>query len=398
MFSLIVSGIGIAFLCIIGISGTVSYFVQYARMATSSSLFDFLLLISMGYSLVALVSGFGLLSLSHLLDHYEKHSNSHVQLMPLLLFLATSSTVGFTYGLLLIIIERYLLIVDPKKHGRLSGETSLLCFNIEIDKRVRWAALFVFTLVVAVASSLATLWQYKITCYDVGEGGHEDFFEVCDSNKRAYVDVTNIMQASRLFRLGTTSLLILLDYVVPVFLMLWCSAVIFMTNIESPRTVICLSQIEKNGFRKLSTRDKELNKRTLVASLLGLFVYAIQSVAYGYEMFSAAYMQHPYATPQWMIDLYEISHFLAFLSPALTFYIFCLPDHLPRIIHYWHTSGKKGLLGGRDTERLLEDETEIRFSSISSIYQSNSSNYQSNASIFQSNANSELDVKKPYFK
>ena len=103
--------------------------------------------------------------------------------------------------------------------------------------------------------------------------------------------VSFFRQASRLFRLGTTSLLILLDYVVPVFLMLWCSAVIFMTNLESPRTMICLSQIEKNGFRKLSTRDKELNKRTLVASLLGLFVYAIQSVAYGYEMFSAAYMQ-----------------------------------------------------------------------------------------------------------
>ena len=108
-----------------------------------------------------------------------------------------------------------------------------------------------------------------------------------------------------------------------------------------------------------------------------------------------------------MIDLYEISHFLAFLSPALTFYIFCLPDHLPKIIHYWPTSGKvskkvlskritvdfkqKGLLGGRDTERLLEDETEIRFSSIASIY-------QSNASIYQSNANSNLDVEKPYFK
>ena len=72
--------------------------------ATSSSLFDFLLLISMGYSLVsshlktllflhcikvalvfsfevvlvssfkvALVSGFCLLSLAHLLDHLEKH-------------------------------------------------------------------------------------------------------------------------------------------------------------------------------------------------------------------------------------------------------------------------------------------------------------------------------------
>ena len=64
-----------------------------------------------------------------------------------------------------------------------------------------------------------------------------------------------------------------------------------MTSFESPRTKICLSQIEKNGFKKLSTRDKELNKRTLVVSLLGLFVYAIQSVCYGYEMLSAVYMQ-----------------------------------------------------------------------------------------------------------
>ena len=64
-----------------------------------------------------------------------------------------------------------------------------------------------------------------------------------------------------------------------------------MTNFESPRTMICLSQFERNGFRKLSTRDKDLNKRTLVASLLGLLVYALQSVAYGYEMLSAAYMQ-----------------------------------------------------------------------------------------------------------
>ena len=51
----------------------------------------------------------------------------------------------------------------------------------------------VFTLVVALASSFSALWQYKITCYDVGEDAHEDFFEVCDSNKRAYIDVTNIM-------------------------------------------------------------------------------------------------------------------------------------------------------------------------------------------------------------
>ena len=77
--------------------------------------------------------------------------------------------------------------------GRFSGDQSLLFLNTEISRRVRWAALVVFTLIVAVASSLSTLWQYKITCYDVGEGGHEDFFEVCDSNKRAYVDVTNIM-------------------------------------------------------------------------------------------------------------------------------------------------------------------------------------------------------------
>ena len=39
--------------------------------------------------------------------------------------------------------------------------------------------------------------------------------------------------------------------------------------------------------------------------------------------------QNPYATPQWMLYLYEISHFLAFLCPALTFYIFCLPDQVP---------------------------------------------------------------------
>ena len=73
--------------------------------------------------------------------------------------------------------------------------------------------------------------------------------------------------------------------------MVWCSAAILMTNFESPRTTICLSQFERNGFRKLSTRDKDLNKRTLVASLIGLLVYALQSVAYGYEMLSAAYMQ-----------------------------------------------------------------------------------------------------------
>ena len=98
-------------------------------------------------------------------------------------------------------------------------------------------------------------------------------------------------QASRLFRIGTTTLLVLLDYIVPVVLMVWCSALILMTSFESPRTKICLSQIEKNGFKKLSTRDKELNKRTLVVSLLGLFVYAIQSICYGYEMLSAVYMQ-----------------------------------------------------------------------------------------------------------
>ena len=36
-----------------------------------------------------------------------------------------------------------------------------------------------------------------------------------------------------------------------------------------------------------------------------------------------------------MLKLYEISHFLAFLCPALTFYIFCLPDHLGKIIQFW---------------------------------------------------------------
>ena len=100
-------------------------------------------------------------------------------------------------------------------------------------------------------------------------------------------------QASRLFRIGTTTLLILLDYIVPVFLMLSCSAVILVANFESPRTRICHSQIEliRKGFEKLPTRDKELTKRALAASLLGLFVYAVQSVCYGYEMFSAVYMQ-----------------------------------------------------------------------------------------------------------
>ena len=99
-------------------------------------------------------------------------------------------------------------------------------------------------------------------------------------------------EASRLFRIGTTSLLILFDYIVPVLLMLFCSTVIFIASFERPPATICLAQIEKvqEGFRKLSTRDKELNKRTLVASLLGLFVYAIQSVCYGYEMFSAVSM------------------------------------------------------------------------------------------------------------
>jgi len=82
-----------------------------------------------------------------------------------------------------------------------------------------------------------------------------------------------------------------------------------------------------------------------------------------------------------MLKLYEISHFLAFLCPALTFYIFCLPDHLPKIIHLIARRGSQ--LGGGDTERLLEDENEIRFSSISSIYQQ---------------ANPNMDVVKPFFK
>ena len=98
-----------------------------------------------------------------------------------------------------------------------------------------------------------------------------------------------------------------------------------------------------------------------------------------------------------MLKLYEISHFLAFLCPALTFYIFCLPDHLPKIIHLIarRVSLRQKLshslslvlqgsqLGGGDTERLLEDENEIRFSSISSIYQQ---------------ANPNMDVVKPFFK
>ena len=75
----------------------------------------------------------------------------------------------------------------------MTGSTSLMFLNNEISKRVRWAAMVIFTLVVGLATSLSTLWQYKITCYDIGEGGHEDFPEVCDSDKRAYVDVTDIM-------------------------------------------------------------------------------------------------------------------------------------------------------------------------------------------------------------
>jgi len=371
MFSFIVSGLGIAFLCIIGISGIVAYFVQYAKMKTPSSLFDFLLLVSMVYSLICLIAGFGLLSLAHMFDHMEKHSNTHVQLMPLLLFLATCSTVGYTYAFLLMMLERCLLIVSPQKHGWMTGSTSLMFLNNEISKRVRWAAMVIFTLVVALASSLSTLWQYKITCYDIGEGGHEDFLEVCDSDKRAYVDVTDIMTESRIFRLGTTCLLIFFDYIVPVSLMAWCSALLFIAGMENPRTKSCLTLSERRCFQNLSSRDKELVKRTLVASLLGLFVYAVQSVAYAYEMFSAAYMQNPYATPQWMLYLYEISHFLAFLCPALTFYIFCLPDQAPKIISLWSAArAGKTQLECNDTDRLLEDDPapEICFSSITSIY------------------------------
>ena len=73
--------------------------------------------------------------------------------------------------------------------------------------------------------------------------------------------------------------------------MAWGSAVLFIAGIENPGTKTCLTLSERSGFQNLSSRDKELVKRTLVASLLGLFVYAVQSVAYGYEMFSAAYMQ-----------------------------------------------------------------------------------------------------------
>ena len=86
---------------------------------------------------------------------------------------------------------------------------------------------------------------------------------------------------SRLFRLSTTSLLLLFDYIVPIFIMVWCSG----------HRCLCLTQIEKNGVRKLSTRDKDLNKRTLVVSFLSISVYIIQSVPYGYEMFSAVFMQ-----------------------------------------------------------------------------------------------------------
>ena len=100
-----------------------------------------------------------------------------------------------------------------------------------------------------------------------------------------------IRTESRIFRLGTTCLLIFFDYIVPVSLMAWCSAVLFIAGMENPGTKTCLTLSERSGFQNLSSRDKELVKRTLVASLLGLFVYAVQSVAYGYEMFSAAYMQ-----------------------------------------------------------------------------------------------------------
>ena len=41
MFSFIVSGLGIAFLCIIGISGIVAYFVQYAKMVSMCRMLKF---------------------------------------------------------------------------------------------------------------------------------------------------------------------------------------------------------------------------------------------------------------------------------------------------------------------------------------------------------------------
>ena len=52
-----------------------------------------------------------------------------------------------------------------------------------------------------------------------------------------------------------------------------------------------------------------------------------------------------------MLYLYEISHFLAFLCPALTFYIFCLPDQVPSIVTRKNGKSKTTIFSSYDGKK-----------------------------------------------
>jgi len=345
MFSFVVSAIGITLLCIIGIPAIIFYFFHFKKREEKNPVFEFVTLVTLVFSLVSLLSGFTLLSVMHILEAANTHSNSHMHLNTFLPFVYAVSMIGYAYGLMFLALERYLFVIDPKTHEWLLGDV-IYWRHVQITMKHRKVMLVVFILVLSVGSSLYNLVMYEVACYNVGEEAQEDIFQLCASDEKAYLTYSD-MWKSPLLRISSSVAHLLVHPILPGFFIFWCCSVLLITMSKWLSLHQLFSQIKSypawQRFQFTSClrepvpdEERKLVMRTLVACLLQLVAYAIKAPGYVYMLYSAFLSLHT-AHPEWVWLVNKAGHFAALLLPAFAPYILAGPDFAP-IITQWLTS------------------------------------------------------------
>jgi len=345
MFSFVVSAVGISLLCIIGIPAIVFYFFHYSTREAKNPVFEFITLVTLVFSLVSLVSGFTLLSLMHILEAANTHSNTHMHLNTFLPFVYAVSMIGYAYGLMFLVIERYLFVIFPKRHEWLLEEVIHLR-NVQLSMGGRKVILVVFILALSGGSSLYNLVMYEVECYKFigdGEGAEEDIFQLCASDEKAYLTYSD-MWKSPLLRIISSIVHLLVHPILPGFFIFWCSSVLLVTMSRWTSLNQLFSKIKSHPTwqrfpytccqrESIPDEERKLVMQTLVACLIQLVAYAIKTPGYVYKLYSA-FLSLNTAHPEWIWLVNKAGHFAALFFPAFAPYILAGHDFLPSITQW----------------------------------------------------------------
>jgi len=289
MFALVLQGFGITVVALLGILGCIAHLKLFTGL-TKKTVYDNVLAVSMAFNLLMLAAGFILISVSVYFDYAGHHSNSHIYILPWVMFAAWVGSQGSSCCTIMLCIERCALVYYESWHARIASKKFLVLFLVVMSA---------FSLL----TSLMVVFEYDIICHGI-DSPHENFLGACPEGQRAYV-VYSDFRTEYGYRLFSTVNMLVFNLMLP-------NLLIAALNIKNYRQDVWRNPVYQQSLK------------TILSSSLMFVTNVFQIIPVAYEIHTLNIDLEEFHTtmPDWIMKSYQISHFLAMLAPALNPFIF----------------------------------------------------------------------------